>query len=289
MAAPAGRSIWLKLESVQPTGSFKIRGIGHLCEHEVAGGAERLVASSGGNAGVAVAYAGARLGVPVTVVVPSTTAERMRNLIARHGAEVIVHGDVWDEAHARAEELAAASNASVIPPFDHPVIWDGHASIIEEAADEIAEPDWVVVAVGGGGLLGGVLVGLERVGWSRTQVLAVETDGASSFHRSLQAGELVELDAITSVAKSLGARRVSAEVLERALARGVKSAVVSDRAATGAVVRFADDCRQLVEPACGAALAAAYDWQQEAAESILVLVCGGAAVTAQDLESWRGR
>jgi L-serine/L-threonine ammonia-lyase len=119
-------------------------------------------------------------------------------------------------------------------------------------------------------------------------VLAVETEGACSFERSLQAGEVVELDAITSVAKSLGARKVSEAVLMRALARGVQSALVSDQQALDAVVRFADHHRQLVEPACGAALAAVYDWQQPAAGSVLVVVCGGAGVTVDDVARWRG-
>ncbi|MBT8491502.1 MAG: pyridoxal-phosphate dependent enzyme, partial [Deltaproteobacteria bacterium] len=144
-----------------------------------------------------------------------------------------------------------------------------------------------VVAVGGGGLLGGVLDGLDRVGWRKCRVLAVETEGASSFNRSLAAGRVVELDAITSVAKSLGARRVSDEVLARALARGVESHVVSDPDAIAAVVRFADDSRQLVEPACGAALAAVYDWRQGPTGSVLAIVCGGAGVTAGDLVRWR--
>src|SRR5256885_16056137 len=90
LGAASGREVWLKLEALQPTGSFKLRGIGHACEHYRARGARRFVSSSGGNAGLAVAYAGRALQVPVTVVVPETATERAIELLRREEAEVVV-------------------------------------------------------------------------------------------------------------------------------------------------------------------------------------------------------
>ena len=125
--------VWLKLEALQPCGSFKLRGIGHACEVHAARGATRLLSSSGGNAGIAVAYAGRRLGLPVVVVVPETTREWPRTLIRRQGAEVIVHGKSWMEANDHLMSLRQPTDA-FIHPFDDPLLWDGHASMITEAA-----------------------------------------------------------------------------------------------------------------------------------------------------------
>jgi len=282
--AVEGVELRFKLESVQPTGSFKIRGLGHLCELARDRGSRALVASSGGNAGVAVAYAGAQLGMQATVVVPTTTSERMQRLIRAHGAEVVVAGEVWDRAHETALELAGSAGAFYVPPFDHPDIWNGHATVVEELALEIAEPDWIVVAVGGGGLLGGVLVGLDHVGWTRARVLAVETVGAGSFAAAMQAGRVVDIGRIDTVAKSLGARRVSEGVFAMAVARGVECQLVADEIAVAAASRFLDEQRQLVEPACGAALAAGYDWQRGAG-TVVVIACGGAGTSAEELRT----
>lgn len=94
--------VWLKMEAAQPVGSFKIRGIGHACTHHANAGARAFVSSSGGNAGLAVAYAGRLLGLPVTVVVPTTTSARAIELIEQEGAEVRVHGENWNAAHTLA-------------------------------------------------------------------------------------------------------------------------------------------------------------------------------------------
>jgi len=274
------RRVRLKMECFQPPGSFKIRGIGHLCEIAVARGCRSFVSSSGGNAGLAVVFATQRLGARAVVVVPSTTAVEVRELLQKRGATVLVHGDVWDEADARAREMAALDGAQYVSPFDDPLIWEGHASLVDELAMAGPKPDAIVVAVGGGGLLCGVLEGLHRNHWSDVRVIAVETLGAESLHRSMQAGELVTLPAITSIAKSLGARRVASEALRWTQRHEVVSVVVSDEAALAACVRFAHTQRVLVEPACGAALSVAY--QDHAALSgstdVMVIVCGGVAV-----------
>jgi L-serine/L-threonine ammonia-lyase len=285
----AGAQVFCKLEALQPTGSFKLRGIGHLCQTLRDHGATELVSSSGGNAGLATAYAGRQLGLPVTVVIPTTSPTVARQRLAELGAAVEVHGDSWDEADARARALVGSRGAAYVPPFDHPLLWAGHASMMRECAGEMSEPDAVVLAVGGGGLLCGVLDGLDQIGWRRSRVVAVETEGAASLARSLQAGHPVELPRITSVARSLGARRVSDRAFERARQRPVRSLVLGDAAALTACFRFLDDHRLLVEPACGAALAAVYQCSEPlaGARSILLIVCGGAVVTLQQLHDWR--
>ncbi|WWH98932.1 pyridoxal-phosphate dependent enzyme [Erwinia aphidicola] len=127
----ANTRIWLKMEALQPSGSFKMRGIGYVCEQHYARGAKRFITSSGGNAGLAVAYAGRRLGVPTVVVVPETTTERAKHLLSIEGAEVIVHGSMWSEANERAQSLRGNDDV-FIHPFDDPLLWQGHASMIDE-------------------------------------------------------------------------------------------------------------------------------------------------------------
>lgn len=288
LSALLGAPVYLKMEALQPSGSFKLRGLGYACQASVAGGAVRLVASSGGNAGCAVAYAGRKLGVPVTVFVPASTPEWMREVIRGEDAIVVEHGAAWDETHLHAAVYAEETGAAYIHPFEDPRIWQGHATLVEECAAVGPKPGVVVVAVGGGGLMCGVLEGMHRAGWANVPVLAVETDGTASFAKSVEAGRLVTLDAITSVATTLGARTVSPKALEWAARHVIIPWVVTDRAAIDACLRFADHHRLLVEPACGAALSAVYDRAAPLLDSgpVLVIVCGGAGVNRELLAQW---
>ena len=171
LSAALGKTVLLKMESLQPSGSFKLRGIGRLCQRAVEAGARRFICPSGGNAGFAAAVAGRSLGVPTTILVPHSTPESVRGQIAALGAEVRVHGTVWDEANEEALRLCGAGEALYVPPFDHPDIWDGNATLIDEAVTQ-AEGDFdvVICSVGGGGLLCGVLEGLRVVAGVETSL-----------------------------------------------------------------------------------------------------------------------
>jgi L-serine/L-threonine ammonia-lyase len=283
----AGQQVWLKMEALQPPGSFKLRGIGYACEEYVKRGAKRFVSSSGGNAGIAAAYCGRKLGLPVLVVVPETTTQRARELIRLEQADIVVHGASFQEANAMAMSLLAADDA-FIHPFNDPLLWAGHASMIDEVAQAGLAPDAVVLSVGGGGLLCGVVEGLRRNGWSGVPVFAVETQGADSLSQALAAGERIELPRISSIATSLGARQVSEQAFALAYSHPVRSLVVSDQAAVAACLRFMDDQRVVVEPACGAALAVVYANAPELAayRRLLVIVCGGVTATVAQLNQW---
>jgi L-serine/L-threonine ammonia-lyase len=283
----SGRTVLLKLEAMQPPGSFKIRGIGLACQEYLRRGARRFISSSGGNAGIAVAYAGRRLSVPVVVVVPETTSEKARTLILQESAEVIVHGASWQEANAFALSLVEKSDA-FLHPFDDPLIWRGHASLIDEVAASGVKPDAVVLSVGGGGLLCGVVEGLYRNGWTDVPVIAVETKGAASFAYAVRAGYRIVLPAISSIATSLGARQICQQAFNWSKAHPIRSVVVSDRAAVAACLRFIADHGMVVEPACGASLAIVYDGSPELDRfrSVLVIVCGGSTATVENLKQW---
>lgn len=283
----SGRAIWLKMDALQAPGSFKIRGVGHACTEYVKHGARRLVSSSGGNAGLAVAYAGRLMGVPVTVVVPQTTSERAKELLRLEDAEVIVHGASWQEANELALSLVEPTDA-FLHPFDDPLLWQGHATVIDEVARSGLSPDAVVLSVGGGGLLSGVAEGLHRNAWGHIPIIAVETEGAASFHAAASAGHAVQLEQISSIATSLGAKRVCDQAVKWSQEHPIRSVLVSDKSAVSACVRFLADHRVLVEPGCGASLALAYENAPvlEAFKTVLVVVCGGATATVEQLQHW---
>ncbi|NWI76224.1 SDSL protein, partial [Dryoscopus gambensis] len=165
LSKAVGSKVLMKLENVQPSGSFKIRGIGHLCQDAARKGCRHFVCSSGGNAGLAAAYAARKLGLPITVVVPSSSGPSPVRKLEELGATVEVYGKV------------------------PPKLGEGHASLVRELKDSLeAKPGAIVVAVGGGGLLAGVVAGLHQVGWQDVPIIAAETRGAHSFHEALQAG-----------------------------------------------------------------------------------------------------
>ncbi|MFC4308208.1 pyridoxal-phosphate dependent enzyme [Steroidobacter flavus] len=287
LSAKAGIQTFLKLEAVQPTGSFKARGVGHACVEYKKRGAKRLISSSGGNAGLAVAFSGRRLGVPVTVVVPKTTTPRAKRLIEMERAEVIVHGDSWHEANAMALTLVDADSA-FIHPFDDPLLWAGHATLVDELARQADKPDAIVLSVGGGGLLCGVCEGLTRNGWNDVAVVAAETRGADSYSQALAAGKPVLLPAIESIASSLGARAVCDRSVEFARQLQIESVVVSDAQAVSGCLTLLEEHRLLTEPACGASVAALTEKSSvlSRAKRVVVVVCGGVGVNYQQLLDW---
>lgn len=273
------------MEVLQPSGSYKLLGIGHACEVYKAKGARRILSSSAGNAGLAVAYAGRRLGIPVVVYVPEKTPDRLKNLLLREGAEVVTHGATWQEAH---DQLLAQRDPAdaMVHPFDDPLLWQGHASLVYEAADQGPKPQAVVLAVGGGGLMCGVLQGMHEVGWSDVPLVAIETLGAHSLSSSMAAGAPVRLKEVTSIATSLGVNQVCRAAFDWTQRHQVHAAVVSDDSAVAACLSIADEHRVIVEPACGAAVAAVLERRSGpllAAEDVLLVLCGGITTTYADL------
>lgn len=295
LSTKLGCDVFFKMDCAQPPGSFKLRGIGATVSAAVADGADGVVSSSGGNAGLATAHAARALGIACTVVLPTTTPESVRRKLERdYGAKVVVEGGVWDEANERAKELAAESRRPLVHPFEGPTTWTGHATLVAEVDAQLGDlglaMDAIVCCVGGGGLLAGVLEGIgDR---ADCVVVAAETVGANSFAKSFAARKPVTIP-ITSIAKSLGAGTPSPTVLKNALASNrVHPHVVSDAAAVRACVAFADERRVLVEPACGAALACLYGEPPSVLKDrrcVVVEVCGGAVVGVEQMDAWAGQ
>ncbi|KAI5918914.1 tryptophan synthase beta subunit-like PLP-dependent enzyme [Camillea tinctor] len=321
----AGCNIFLKLENLQPSGSFKSRGIGTMMQRAMLARSSPEVhfyCSSGGNAGLAAVTAAGVLRRPCTVVVPTSTPARVvAQLRARGAAHVHQCGANWSEADAFPRETLLARDAGgvYVPPFDHADIWDGVGTLVDEVCAQMpalqspsssssegrGRIDAIACNVGGGGLLNGIMEGVVRnFAGDGPRVLALETRGAHSLAVAVEARALVALPAITSVATSLGAPCVAARTLEWALSGRVAHAVVDDAAAVRAAARFADDARILVEVACGATLAAVYedggrllrealgfgavgDREEEwRAKNVVLVVCGGNNISLEMLRGY---
>ncbi|ERF76549.1 hypothetical protein EPUS_05822 [Endocarpon pusillum Z07020] len=319
LSLSANCRIFLKLELLQPAGSFKSRGMGNLIlEHIKHASAQssshkplHFYSSSGGNAGLACVIAARSLGYKASVVVPMTTKPSMIAKLQAAGAtSVIQHGESWHYAdahlrnhilnHPQAKTEEAEEEGIYIPPFDHPAVWAGASTIISELQHQLSDnqpPDAIILSVGGGGLFAGIMLGLDQAqdeAWSHVPVLAVETDGADSLAQSLQAGELITLPGITSIAKSLGAIRVADQAFQYAQRPNVKSVVLDDAEAVMGVCRLADEERLLVEPACGVCVALCHeDKLREVVKGlgpqsrVVVVVCGGCDVDVGMVVRWR--
>ncbi|XP_004611255.2 L-serine dehydratase/L-threonine deaminase [Sorex araneus] len=293
----AGTSVYLKMDSSQPSGSFKIRGIGNLCKRWAEQGCDHFVCSSAGNAGMAAAYAARKLGIPSTIVVPSTTPALTIERLKNEGATVKVVGESLDEAVDLAKALAKNNPGWVyVPPFDDPLIWEGHTTLVKELKETLkVKPGAIALSVGGGGMLCGVVQGLQEVGWGDVPIIAMETIGAHSYHAATSAGKLVTLPQITSVAKALGVRTVGAQALKLFQEHPIFSEIVSDQEAVTAIEKFVDDEKILVEPACGAALAAVYSRVVQKLQgegklrtplpSVVVIICGGSNISLAQLQA----
>ena len=215
--------------------------------------------SSGGNAGIACATAAITLARPATICVPRSTSDSIVQKLRTLGAEVVVHGAHFFEADVfmKEELMAKDKNAVYVPPFDHPDVWEGHGTLVDELEKQmqaVGGYEGLVCSVGGGGLLTGIIDRLDS--HSRLQggslekrgirILALETEGAESLNHSLQNRKLSRLDGISSIATSLGATQVAKRCFELAQRSEVKNAVLSDAEAAMGSVCFADDERILV-------------------------------------------
>lgn len=285
----SAKNIYLKCETMQPSGSFKDRGIGTLCLDYAKQRVKGFVCSSGGNAGLAVAYASKALGIHATIVIPITTPEIMIKKLQAENTDVIVKGENWDEADAIARAMSKEYDLAYIPPFNDPRIWQGYIPIIEEIQNDKVEPDAIILSVGGGGLYTGIILGLEQVGWSQIPIITAETEGAASLATAMKEKKRIRLDKIETIAGTLGAKQICEKAFELTQTHPTHPETVTDKEAVSACLRFADDHRMLVEPACGASLALIYEKKAiiEQFENIVVILCGGSGVSLNLLRKWK--
>ncbi|WP_241002396.1 serine/threonine dehydratase [Streptomyces sp. CB01881] len=263
--------VWLALEHLQHTGSFKARGAQNfLLAHAAAGTlpAAGVTIASGGNAGLACAWAARELGVRATVFLPETAPPVKVARLRSYGAEVRLAGGEYAEALAACEEFAATGGALASHAYDHPLIAAGAGTVLEEIRERVPGLDTVVVSVGGGGLFAGVAAAAREHG---VRVVAVEPTGSRALNAAVAAGRPVDVPVDSVASDSLGARRATALALHAAQQDGVRSVLVPDTAIVRARQELWDDRRIAVEHAAATALAAL---EQTDGERIAVLLCG---------------
>ena len=250
---------WLKLESRQPMGAFKIRGAYNAIRKlspETRG--RGVITFSSGNHGQAVAFAAQRFGVRAVVVMPETAPSVKVDGVKRWGGEVVMAGRTSEDRRIAALEIAERERLAVIPPFDHADIIAGQATVGVEIAADLPDVATVVVPVGGGGLISGVVRGLAAAG-SHARVVGVEPSGAPKLIRSLAAGRPVTLERTASLADGLITLTVGAlpfAVLQADAARLAGVVTVEDDSIREAVHFLHRDCGLTIEPS-GAATTAA--------------------------------
>lgn len=201
----------LKLESLQVTGSFKARGANNaVLQLDEAALARGIVTASGGNHGLAVAYAGHASGAATVIYLPTITPAAKADKLRAWGAEVVVEGEVWDDANEAALARAARDGLTYIHPFSDPAVIAGQATVGREALKQSPDIDTLLVAIGGGGLISGIASAAKAMK-PGIRVIGIEPVGAPTLSESLAAGKLITLPKIETAAVTLAPRR-SAEI-----------------------------------------------------------------------------
>ena len=285
-----GAEVYFKLEMLQPTHSFKVRGAFNavlaLSDDRARSG---VVTASGGNHGLGVALAAARRGIPAAIYLPVHTPAVKIQAIRQLGAEVILHGDVWDTANRKAMEVARDQGKSYIHPFDNPYVMAGQGTIVNELIQQVPGLNLLIASIGGGGLISGLLSASKQQ-IPAARVVGVETIGADCMYQSRQAGRLIELPAITSVAESLGAKKTEQTQFDIVAEYVTDLVRVSDEEAIRMLLTVLQQEKLLVEPAASCCLAALAQRQiaYQPGEVIVVVVCG-ANVAVDQVIQWRER
>lgn len=267
-----GVPLTLKLELLQHTGSFKTRGaFANLLMRQAP--PVGVVAASGGNHGVAVAYAARQLARPATVFVPSVSSEAKRQLIRGYGARLEIAGDRYADSLAASQEFAARTGALAIHAYDQPETMLGQGSTALEFEEQAPGLDTVLIACGGGGLIGGMAAWFA----GRIRIVGVEPEEAPTLARALDAGHPVDAPAGGIAADSLAPRRVGELMFPLAQQFVERVALVPDDAIRQAQRALWDSLRIAAEPGGAAALAALLSrrYEPRAGERVGVLVCGG--------------
>lgn len=251
-----GTPIFLKLENLQRTGSYKIRGafnkIALLPEHARRRG---VIAASAGNHAQGVAYAARAYGVPCTIVMPETAPRTKIQATSSYGARVILHGRTYDEAYAHARRLTEVEGFTYVHAFDDPDVIAGQGTVGLEILQVEPALDLIVVPVGGGGLISGVATAARTMA-PNARVIGVQAAGAASFVRSLAAGRRIVQDDIYTLADGIAVKQPGALTFEMVTRLDVEMVTVEEEEIVAAIMLLLEREKLLVEGAGAAALAA---------------------------------
>ena len=276
----SGKDVYLKLENLQKTGSFKVRGAYFKIKSlmpQVKG--RGVVAASSGNHAQGVAYAASRLGVKATIVMPETAPPYKVNATRSYGAEVILHGRVYDDAYLKAVEISRETGAFFVHPFDDPHVIAGQGTIGIEIAEDLPEVDTVLVPVGGGGLIAGIALAVKlRLRDRSVRVIGVEPETAPKLKLSLEAGEPVKITPKPSLADGVitkGVGRLTYSIISRYVDQVV---TVGEDDIAKAMYLLLERAKLLAEGAGALPLAALLRYGESLpGEKIVAVISGGNA------------
>ena len=247
LSEQTGGKIYLKPENMQHTGAYKLRGayykISTLTEEERAKG---IITASAGNHAQGVAYAAKEFGCKATIVMPSITPLIKVNRTKAYGAEVILHGDVYDDACEKARQLAEETGCTFVHPFDDDDVITGQGTITMEIIQELPTVDYIFAPVGGGGLISGVAA-LAKMLNPKIQVIGVEPIEAASMSVSLEAGEVVTLDSANTIADGTAVKTVGEKALKYAKEYVDMMLTVEDDELIGAFLDMVENHKMVVE------------------------------------------
>ncbi|QGN08053.1 threonine ammonia-lyase [Halorhabdus sp. CBA1104] len=272
-----GADVHLKYETVQRTGSFKIRGatnrIATLTEAQQDAG---VVAASAGNHAQGVALAASQMGVDSTIVMPERAPVAKVKATRSYGGNVVLHGEDYDAAAEHAHEIADAEDRTYVPAFDDEMVMAGQGTLGLEIEEDCPEVDTVVVAVGGGGLISGVATALKGLS-EDVRVIGVQAEGAASLPQSLAAGEIVEREGVDTIADGIATRKVGERTFEVIQRRVDEVVTVPDSAIAVAVTKLLERTKTLVEGGGAVPVAALFEnaFEYEAGETIVPVLSGG--------------
>jgi threonine dehydratase len=270
-----GRTIYVKPEHFQRTGSFKIRGaFNRIASLASAGDAVEVVAASAGNHAQGVALAASLNGLHSTIFMPAGASLPKIDATRGYGAEVHFEAGPVDNALSAARAYAAERGAYYVPPFDDPFVIAGQGTIGLELAEEVPDATVVLVPIGGGGLISGVAAGLRGRGAS-ARVIGVEAAGAAPMVAALRAGGPVELPSVDTMADGIAVRSVSRLTFEHTRALVDDVVTVDEEEISRAVVLLLERCKWVVEPAGAVPLAALLAGAVPGDGPVVLLVSGG--------------
>jgi threonine dehydratase len=275
LSALTGARVFVKLENLQMSGSFKERGAANLLlQLSLEERGRGVVAASAGNHGLAVAFHAQRLGLAATIVMPEWAPLAKVTAARRHGATVVLHGENFDEAYTRAREIEGASRLVFVHPFDDPRVIAGQGTIGLELLAQVPDLDAVLVPVGGGGLIGGVGVAIKSTR-PEVAVIGVQSQEIAAMRSALTAGARVSVPAATTIADGIAVRRVGEEPFELARRYVDQVVTVTEEEIANAILLLLEIEKTVVEGAGAVPLAALANRRVALAGRTVALVLSG--------------
>jgi threonine dehydratase len=255
LSGRTGLSIYLKAENLQKTGSFKPRGAFNKVRHLPRSEARRgIITASAGNMGQAVAYVAAEERIPGVVVMPEKANASKVAAVREYGAEAVLHGQLWDDAFARSQELAIERGLVYVHPFKDRYVLAGQGTVAIEILEDLPDVAAVIIPIGGGGLMAGMAMAI-RIHRPKVRIIGVEPTGSANMSTSRRLGRCADLDSVATIADGLATQRTDPDVYEIINEQVDELVTVSDQEMLQAIRFLLERSKLVAEPAGAAAVA----------------------------------